>query len=95
MCGAGGGCWSSVVVRGAGEVRDMFWDWRQRFIWSSREELLTVIIYLPYAGLIHEVARADVASGAEEFVIDLGHLYIVFLFFFAPVTDVWHGVCRC
>ena len=94
MCGAGGGCWSSVVVRGAGGVRDIFWNWRQWFVWSSGEELLSVVIYLPYAGLVHKVSRADMAFGAKEFVINLGHLYVVSLLFFAPVTDMWHGVCR-
>ena len=94
VCVARGGCSWCSIFHGAGGVRDIFWNWRQRFIWSSREELLTVIIYLPCAGLIHKVARADIAIGAEEFVVDLGHLHVIVLFFLAPVTDMWHGVCR-
>ena len=59
-------------------------------MWSSREELLAVIIYSPSAGLVHKVARADIAIGAEEFVVDLGHLHVIVLFFLAPVADMWH-----
>ena len=55
-------------------------------MWSTWEEFLAVWIDTPGSCLIDKVARANIAVGAEQVVLDLGHLYILVLFLLTPVA---------